>query len=88
MGLLINIKYSIDLLPRLLCTSTHNQAALLFSRVAATTEFARVDIVSSDTILASILARLNRQLDLLIQIAVAIRRRVVSRCTEVQGLRA
>jgi hypothetical protein len=60
--LLINIKHSIDLLPRLLCTSPHNQAALLFGGVppTAAAELAGVDIARSDTILASILARLDR----------------------------
>lgn len=86
--MLINIKHSIDLLPRLLCTSPHNQAALLFSRVPTAAEFAGVDIACSDTILASILARLDRKLYLLVQIAVSIGRRVISGRTKIQGLSA
>lgn len=81
-------KHSIDLLSRLFCSSTHNQAALLFSWVTAAAKLAGVDIARSYTILASILARLNRKLYLLVQVAVAIGRRVVSGCTKIQGLSA
>ena len=84
----INIKHSIDLLPRLFCPSAHYQASLLFSRVsAAAAKLAGVDVARSHTILASILARLNRKLYLLVQIA-PIRRRVVSCRTKIQGLSA